>query len=255
MSSDRLSDLFQKYSKEIHEEYERNSRIPFLSRIQVETNLRAPDFIKFERRFVIPRDLFEPDHLIIVRPFAESIVLSEFQYIIDALRQASPARCKSKTLPNKDTVDNAVSDLLSLTTPNYMIIPIAFNVELTLASLRTKFRAVPFIEYAKGGEYFNYAGNRLRILWSNKYIKLNEIIIGNSKDSQWLFKSEKHAHDDRLRVRFEVNQEDPDPTLLIQTIFKYVPPMQEKVYVISYPAEMCEVAQHDTRINSDKKGS
>jgi hypothetical protein len=236
-----LSDLFQKYAKEIHKEYEQNSRIPLLSRIQAETDPQALNFMKFGRRFIVPREYFEPGRLIIVRPFAESILLSEYQCIIDALREASTARHESQTPPNRTIIDNAVSELLRLTRPDYIIIPIAFLVELSRASMRTRSPDTRFIEYDRGSEYYNYAGCRLNILWSNKYINLNEVIIGNSQDGLWLFKPEVPGHDDRLTVRFEVN-EGLDPTLLVQTIFKYIPPAREKVYVISYPVEMCRIA-------------
>jgi hypothetical protein len=235
MWTEREKELIQKYAEEIRHQYNQWSRVPFLAKTRKETNTDAPDFLKIERRFRIPRDAFEENHLLVVRPFAETIELSEYQYIIDVLKNLPTIPLQASIIPSKEMLDNAINELLNTTVPDYIIIPLAFMVDLSMASLRLKF---PFIEYKDGNEYYTYEGKRLHILWSNKFITLNEIIIGCSKDSIWFFKAVDD--DERLNVRFDLPNHELNPVLLIQTIFRFCPPPDAMIRVIKFPKSICE---------------
>ena len=78
MWSDRERRLIQRYSGEIRQSYLEGSRVPVLATVRREPDARAPNFLKIGRRFRIPREFFEEDHFIVVRPFADFI---DFQSI------------------------------------------------------------------------------------------------------------------------------------------------------------------------------
>jgi hypothetical protein len=235
MWSEREKQLIQRYSKEIREEYYKRSRVPLLATIRREPNAQAPNFLKLGRRFIIPREFFEESHVIIVHPFAEFIELSEYQYLIDTLRETSVHHVQSNTPPDEKIMDDAIRKISGFTEPNYIIIPIAFYVDLHVLSRASRF---PIIQYENGQAYYNLAGKRLRILWSNKFIHLNEIIIGNSEDGLWLYKS---ADDNRLTVRFYFEEHEVNPMLLVQTVFRFEPPPSEKIFVIKFPEHLCRI--------------
>ena len=163
-------------------------------------------------------------------------MLSEYQYLIDVLGETSRHRIHSEKPPDKEMIDDAVRTVSSLTEPDYIIAPIAFYVGLHALSRSSRF---PVIQYEEGQAYYNYAKRRLRILWSNKFIRLNELIIGNSRDSLWLFKSSNGAG--RLTVQFYFEEPEPNPILLVQTVFRFRPPSPERMYVIKFPGKLCKL--------------
>jgi len=236
MPSSREEKLIQEYSTEIQRLYQERSIIHYLTTVKRELNSEAPDFLKIGRRFIIPRTFFEEGHHIIVHPFADFIELSEYQYIIDTLKkefytfnEASTHDIKSNDLPNKKFLDDAINDIRDFTEPNYMIVPIAFYLHFYQLSRDTK---KPCINFDSGTAYYEYERKRLRILWSNKFIRLNEIIIGNSRDSLWLFKSANG--DERLTVKIDFNDTSADPTLLVQTVFRFQSPKHGKVNILRF---------------------
>lgn len=236
MWSERERQLIQKYSEEIRQQYNQGSRVPLLATPQREPSPQAHGFLKFGRRFIIPREHFREGVLIIVRPFADGIELSEYQYLIDTLRQTSSQHTRSERSPDREMINNAIERVLGSTRPNYMIVPIAFFVDLhnwdtTLGS--------SIIQYQNGHAYYTYAEQRLRVLWSNKFISLNEIIIGSSRDGLWLFRSANG--DERLTARFYFEEEEPNPILLVQTVFRFQPPAPEQISVIDFPERLCRI--------------
>jgi hypothetical protein len=236
MWSEREKQLIQRYYEEIRQEYYKRSRVPLLATLRRESDAKAPNFLKLGKKFIIPRELFEESHVIIVHPFAEFIELSEYQFLIDTLRKTSIHHVQSKTAPNQKIIDNAIIRISGYTEPDYIIIPIAFYVDLHALSRASRF---PTIQYENGQAYYNFAGKRLRILWSNKFINLNEIIIGSSKDGLWLYKS--FDGNDRLTVRFYFEEPEINPILLVQTVFRFLPPSREKISVIEFPENLCRV--------------
>ena len=236
MWSENELQLTHRYSQEIRREYNQRSRVPILAIPQRERNAQAPDFLKFARRFKMSREFFEEGHIIIVHPFAEFIERSEYQYLIDILKETSRNRISSDTSPDIEMINSGIMSISSLTEPNFVIIPIAFYVGLHALNRAS---GVPVIQYDGGHAYYNYASRQLRILWSNKFINLNEIIIGNSRDSLWLFKSANG--DNRLTVRFDLDETGTNAILLVQTVFRYHPPSAENVSVIEFPESLCRI--------------
>ena len=221
-------ELFQRYSQEILHAYNESSRIPKLTTIERIDTSQLPGFEKFAKKFLIPSEYFLESQVIIVRPFADFVTLSEFQYIIDTLNQISAIRIERDNPPDGTLIDQAI-ERISYVQPDFIIIPVRFFVILN----RQNFSNDPIIRFENGNQYYINRGQRLKILWSNKYIKLNEIIIGSSNDSCWLYKS---ANDERLRVEF-TDEGGFKYQLLIETIFKYRPPMPPNVAIIQFPEE------------------
>ena len=236
MWNEREEDLIQRYSEEIQQQYYQSSRIPLLATMRREPDAQAPHFLKFARRFRIPREFFWDGRIIIVRPFADFIVYSEYQYFIDVLKETSDNRTMSETTPDIEMINSAIGSISGLTGPDFILIPIAFFVSLHALNRAS---GLSIIEYDRGHAYYNYADRRLRILWSNKFINLNEIIIGNSRNGLWLFKSANA--DNRLTVRFDLDETGADAILLVQTVFRYHPPSSENVSVIEFPESLCRI--------------
>ena len=236
MWNEREEGLIQRYSEEIRQQYCQGSRIPLLTTLRREPDAQAPDFLKIARRFKIPRDFFEEDHIIIVRPFSDFVELSEYQFIIDRLKEASRNRSRYETQPTVEMINQAIRSISGLTQPNFIIIPIAFYVDLHQKSRNSR---LPVIQYEDGQTYYNYKFGRLRVLWSNKFINLNEIIIGNSEDSEWLFKSADGEN--RLTVEFYLDESPMNIILLVQTVFRFRPPPAERIAVIEFPEDLCNV--------------
>lgn len=236
MWSEQEIELTQKYSEEIRQIYNESSVVPHLARLRREDNPQAPGFLQIGKKFIIPRDFFEVGHIIIVRPFAEFVKLSEFQYAIDVLREIPDEPISSENPPDGEMINDAIAATPELVEPDYIIIPIAFFVDLHTMSRASRY---PIIQYKNGQAYYNYAGRNLHVLWSNKYISLNEIIIGNSRDSLWLFKSDNGGN--RLTVEFFFEEPETNPILLVQTIFRFHPPPAGRICVIKFPESLCEV--------------
>ena len=234
MLSVREKELAKKYSDEILQIYNDNSPVPLLAVPRKEDDSQASGFIKIAKKFLMPREYFEPNQVVIMRPFADFVELSEFQYLIDILKQTEGKHAEASQNPNQNLINASIEAISSLTQPNYIIIPIAFYVSLHMES---RGRGHPLIDYGRSSQGYYVGGrSRLRILWSNKYIKLNQKIIGSNRDGQWLYKSDSN---ERLRVEFELN-EPTNLTLLVETIFKYRPPSPDKVSVIDFPADLCK---------------
>jgi len=232
MWSEREEQLIQEYSEEIRRLYHERSKVPLLADLQKECALEAPNFLKIGKKFIIPRKYFV-GHRIIVHPFVDFVVLSEYQYLINTLKETSANHIRSNTSPNKEMIDKAISEISEFTEPNYMVVPIAFYVMFHEWSRDSK---LPCVDYYKGQAHYSYAGKKLRILWSNKFIHLNEIIIGNSRDGKWYFKPANG--NERLTVKFYFEEQLSDPVLLVQTVFRFQSPSPKKVYVIEFPAEI-----------------
>lgn len=228
-------ELFLKYTQEIHQTYRENSLVPVLTTIQKEEDTQALGFVKIGKRFLVPQEFFEVNHVIIMRPFADFIELSEYQYIIDTMKETHHTHARCRQSPDYQIINEAIETIIGITEPNFIILPLAFFVSLHEGSRRPD---GPPIRYDNDRHpYYVDNGSRLRILWSNKYIKLNEMIIGNSRDSLWLFKSND---DERLKVEF-VDVEQGDVTLLVETVFRYQPPPPDRLSVTEFPEELCRI--------------
>lgn len=236
MWSERELELTRKYTEEIRQQYNKGSIVPLLANVRRETDAQAPDFFKFARRFIIPRELFDEGHIIIVRPFADFVVHSEYQHFIDVLKETSVNRPISETAPDIEMIDSAIESISNLTQPNFIIIPIAFYVSLHALSRAAR---QPVINYENGQQFYDCISGRLRILWSNKFINLREIIVGNSRDSSWLFKSANG--NERLTAEFYLEDPRTNPILLVQTVFRFLPPPAERIRVIEFPQDLCEI--------------
>jgi len=238
MWNEREEGLIQRYREEIRQQYSQGSKVRLLTTLRREPDAQASDFLKIARRFKIPRDFFEEDHIIIVRPFSDFVELSEYQFIIDELKEASRNRSRYETLPTVEMIDHAIRSISGLTQPDFIIIPIAFYVDLHQKSRNSR---LPVIQYEDRQTYYNHGFGRCRVLWSNKFINLNEIIIGNSQDSEWLFKSANGEN--RLTVEFHPDDSPLNIILLVQTVFRFHPPPPERIAVIEFPENLCNIEQ------------
>lgn len=236
MWSEREKKLIQEYCEEIRSGYRSESKVPLLATLRREPNPHAPNFLKIGKKFEIPKEFFEPGHRIIVRPFADFVALSEYQFLIDMLKNVSTHHIQSDNLPNMEMVDEAVRAICEFTRPDYIIVPIAFYMDFHQWSRVSG--KIPCINYDNRQAYYRYGGIHLRVLWSNKFIRLNEIIIGNSRDGEWLFKSANG--DERLTVRFYFEQQHANPILLVQTVFRFRPPAPQEIYVIEFSEDLLQ---------------
>jgi len=232
--SDRERELVLKYCEEIRQTYKEMSHVPVIAVVRKELEAQALGFEKIAKRFLMPREFFEPNHVIMVRSFADFVELSEFQYMIYRLKQVSNRRTQLNTPPTYQMIDAAIEAICGLTNPNYIIIPIAFFVELHMATRPSGLR---LIQFERHDSFYAFGNLRLRIMWSNKYIKLNEIIVGSSDDSLWLFKSDS---DERLKVDFAEEGQD-NVALLVETIFRFSPPQADRVSVMEFPENLCQI--------------
>jgi len=241
MLSNREQASLQKYIDEIHLRYNQKSVVPYLTTVREETNSSAPNFIKIGRRFKIPREYLEEDHIIIVYPFARFVELSEYQYIIDILRKTSTVKACSDAKPTIELIDRAIARIWNTTIPNYIIIPIAFYVDLHMVSRSSN---IPIIHYEGRNAFYRYRNRRLRVFWSNKYISLNEIIIGSSGDSQWLFKPADGGS--RMTVKF-FTEDAENLMLLVKTVFRFIPPQPERLSTVEFPEKLCRLESSDNK--------
>lgn len=134
----------------------------------------------------------------------------------------------------KKSENEAISVILPLYPPNFIIMPVAFYVQL-----HQQIRAGnPVIRYGTNGDsYYVGTGERLRILWSNKFINLNEILIGSSERSTWYYKPH-----DNVRLKVEFMEEDINNlALLVETVFKFVPPSPNTISNIQFPEALCRI--------------
>jgi hypothetical protein len=232
MWSPRETELITRYSNEISQIYERSSRVPILTTPRLEHNAAAEDFIKIGKRFLIPREFFEPNHYIVMKPFSNFIELSEFQYLIDTLLQIKENRIRCQEEPSSEIINSAITNIITETCPNFMIVPVSFFVHM---HTQNRSRLIDYREDSR--EYYNgYGMAPLRIIWSNKYVRLNQIIIGNSNDSIWMYKGGNFG---RLLIEFE--NTGLDLSMLIQTVFRYIPPPSNNLSVIDFPEELCRL--------------
>ena len=105
----------------------------------------------------------------------------------------------------------------------------------------------PKIIYESGGQpYYIFGKYKIKILWTNKFIKLNKIILGNKNDSKWEFKQDEITGG-RLTIKFSRNGND---SLLLSTAFKFHPPSTNKVYFIGFTNE-----NNDEKHNYKNKSS
>ena len=121
-----------------------------------------------------------------------------------------------------------------------MIVPISFFVNIHNWGTRYTNKRPALIEYIKGDAYYKYFGGKMKILWSNKYIKLNEIIIGSKDDSIWEYQPDINSNE-RITIKFE--PDGIDGILFINEVFKYIPPSPENISIIKFPPELCDTVK------------
>lgn len=230
-SNSRGEFRIQRYAQEIHQLYEDKSKIPFMTQTREERDPRAHGFLRIEKRFRIPREHLADDVIMVTYPFAETIVYSEFRYLIDRLSAISSIRTEYSHIPDRITIDQAISRVLDHSIPDFIVIPIDFYVDLHRWATQLP---NPVIQYDGPNAYYLQSNCRLRILWSNKFVRLNSIIIGSLNDSIWNF---IRGNDNRrLTVEFEENGDET--LLLVQTRFRYDEPQPDQVSIIDFPSEL-----------------
>jgi hypothetical protein len=238
MWSDFEESQIRKYTKELLKSYYEDSRLESLTTVR--KNEYLTDALTLGKRIILPQ--FEENVIMIQTPLIQGLQLGEFQYIIDALNKSSVNVQEYKDLPNREIIDEVHSKLLH-SRPDFMIIPISFFVDVHNWGMRLDgSTGLSVMTYRGRSAYYDVGGDRMRILWSNKFVRLNEIIIGSKSDSLWQYRPDESTGE-RVTIRFEREKATSEPTLLLKTVFKYTPPPPENVSIIRFPPELTEIKE------------
>ena len=223
----------KRYTSEIKEFYYNNNIVDHLS--IVEKKYEIPNALQIARKFILP--FIDKNIYLVLSPFVQGIQMAEFQYIIDQLKKSGRHNIKSNKLPDRELIENAILKIPPYSKSSFMIVPVAFFVEMH------RWGMVPtnshhFIRYEEDRmPYYHFREEKIKIIWSNKFINLNEIIIGSKMDSLWQYKPDKEK-DERITIKFETTPEGE--TLLLKTVFRYTPPPTEYISIIEFPEELAE---------------
>lgn len=229
MSFRNKKEVIEKYTKDILDYYYKSSRVQFLTTVKKVNEITEPKYIG--HKIQLKPDLFEPNVYYEFSRLIQGMQMAEFQKIIDELNKKKNHYVKHNKLPNKEIIDSAIDKIDTYSNPDFMIVPIAFFTDMHKwgMPIESKYH---ILTYKNHHPQYDYLGNKILILWSNKFINLNNIIIGRKEDSEWQYIPDKQTNN-RLTVRFQ-----EDYTLFLQTIFKYIPPHPEEISIIEFPEEL-----------------
>jgi len=124
--------------------------------------------------------------------------------------------------------------------PDFMLVPISFFVDMHDWGMNLNYPSGGTISYDKRQIYYNYLGKRCRIIWSNKFLNLSEIIIGNSMNSLWRYRPDEY---NGKRVTIRITPKGMDGVLLVKTDFEYHPPLSDEVSIISFPDNLTKIKE------------
>jgi len=223
----------KRYTNEILEFYYDNNRVNHLSLVQKEDELL--DALQIAKKIILP--FIEKNVYIVLSPLVQGIQMTEFQYIINQLKEKGKDNLKSDKLPDRKIIENGIQKLLPFTKPDFMIVPIGFFVDMHRWGIPMT-DSYHIIKYQDKYPFYHFREERLKIIWSNKFVNLNEIIIGNKEHSLWQYKADEET-DERITIKFERGLEGE--TLLLKTVFKYTPPYSENISIIEFPEELTKL--------------
>jgi len=236
MWSDFEKSEIERYTKELLEFYYRESRLESLTTIR--KNEQLTDALMLAKKVNLPQ--IRKGVIIGLTSLIQGLQLGEFQYIIDTLNKADANVQEYKRLPNREIIDEARYKL-SYNRPDFIIIPVRFFVHIHNWGMPLPGSAGrSVIAYENHGAYYHVGGDRMKILWSNKFIRLNEIIIGSKNEGLWEYRPDESTGE-RVTVRFDKEWPMAEPTLLLKTVFRYTPPPPERVSIIRFPPELTEI--------------
>jgi len=233
-SEDELVSI-KKYKNELLTYYRNNSRLKYLT--QVIKNNTLIDYETFGKRYVLPNFRLEPNTYWVLSRFLQGLAMGEFQYIINTLINLDKNKKQTiitDKLPNDDVIESAIEKLDDYIKPNYMIVPINFFVSMHDWGMKLT-EKYHFINYRNGVASYNSSKGELIIVWSNKFIKLNQIIIGDKNRSSWLYLPDTET-DDEITINFEPDA--IDATLFLQERFRYMPPHNDEISIVEFPEEL-----------------
>jgi len=222
-------DLIQKYTDEMLDYYKKYTLLEYLTTLKPVQEISDPLYLS--KKIIIPKEILNGLAIGLFSNFIRSIQMGEFQYIIDQLRNYKINEFYSEEFPDRKMINNGINMLLKNTKPDFMIVPIEFFVDMHHWGMRFDLGYPPVLKYDETLPIYHYRDHMLKIMWSNKFINLKEIIIGNNSDSEWLYKPDKHTNE---RITIEFEREIGDDVLLTQTIFKYIPPYPECISIIRF---------------------
>lgn len=233
MSIESPEEFIEKNTKEIIKFYYQQSRLDNIATLIKNKNLYQSK--KLGKRINIPRDALFTNVDIVWSKIIMGLTIAEFQYIIDVINENVSEEKTYNHYPTKKMIDNKILSLINQgINPNYMITPIGFYMKF--------FEWSPFkdsnsrIRYDKGIQYYCYAGQNLRIIWSSKYIKLNKLIIGSKLNSKWYYEPDEENQNERIIVKFDLEKYE----LLLLETFNYVAPNPSEISVLVFTEDICK---------------
>jgi hypothetical protein len=236
-SKDELSSI-KKYKTELLTYYKNNSRLKYLT--QVVKNDKLNDYESIGKKYLLPNFRLEPNTYWVLSSFIQGLAMGEFQYIINSLISLDKNQqqtIKYNKLPNNDIIENALEKLDDYMEPNYMIVPINFFVDMHNWGMKLIGEHY-IINYKNEAASYNSSRGELKIIWSNKFINLNQIIIGDKNRSSWQYIPDSETGDE---ITIEFEPEISDAKLFLQERFKYLPPYNDEISIIEFPKELTNI--------------
>ena len=225
-----------KYINDIKEFYYKYSYLPYLTTLI--DNPKLENALKFEKRYLLEHFQLSPSIFWEFSRITQGIQMAEFQYVIDRLKENAIVPdniIEFSELPNQHIIQQAIFKIYSLNKPIFMIVPIAFFTDMHKWGMR--YDSPHQIVWEGGHAFFKIFDQKINIIWSNKFVKLNEIIIGNKRESKWYYKPDEKTGE-RLTVKFE--SDNLDTILILKAVFKYHTPQPREISIIKFPSEFCE---------------
>jgi len=227
--------IIEKYTQDIKRYYYDHNILDHLTIIEENPNIIDPKQIAI--KISLPFDMFEENVYVEFSRIIQGMQMTEFQYVIDELQKGKINYIEYNVPPNKKIIDEAILLLPQYKQVDYMIVPISFFMDMHKWGMPID-SLYHIITYDNNYPYYNILGEKIKILWSNKFIKLNNIIIGSKNDNLWQYKPDD-ATNERLTVNF--SKENNKNILLLKTIFKFIPANPEYISIIKFPEELIKI--------------
>lgn len=192
-------------------------------------NNEIKNALKFSKKYDLGK--MNPNTFYSFSRLVQSITWGEFNYIVDQLKKSS-SYIQEYKMPDKNIINTSISKIIGVK-PDIMIVPVDFFVNMHQWGMKYEEDGTPpVIKYEDKIPYYYYDDEtKLRIIWANKAININEIIISKKENNIWEYKTYSETNE-RIYFNFEHNI-DTD-YLFYESLFKYYPPKDDKIFCIKY---------------------
>jgi len=225
-----IEEIKENYRTEMLKYYYSDSRLDHFTTIT--SSQEILDSLKLAKYINIPKDTLDGNVYLVTSSIVQSITMGEYRYAVNNINSIEENIIISETSPNKEIINEAIVKSMNYSIPDFIIIPVEFFVDIHKWGMPiTNKKHYSTIFYEDNMPFYRFGSYNLKILWTNKYIDFNNIIIGSKHNSMWIYKPDKPTGE-RLTIKFErTPQKD---TLLLQTVFKFHPPNPDTVTIIKF---------------------